>query len=197
MMVATLNPLKVRAELRPKIDLFHWECADALAERFLGPRVAMQHSAFDHSAIERLLAPITATVECISGLVRGFDARMAAIESGQARLARDVESVASGDIGPGRAKHIAKIVKAIAQSRAAGLTGKAIIKGTIRSETTAIYERLKAAADGFSGSWKTLPMGKYNNVLIHLDRMSRTEFRRQKAFDADMQVTMFEDETRQ
>lgn len=164
MWLATIEPSRVREDIRPKLIAYQKECARVLRDHFFG----RQQTVDIHSIVEEVgKAIVPAVAEALATVMRAE--RETAIQE-------------RTTIGRSGAATINRTLRAIA--RLVGGDDKA----AYRSALSAAHMDLRSALQ-FSGTgrgWSNLPLSKWPDARAELERMSRTATRTAKTRQLDL-----------
>lgn len=193
MWLATIQPSRVRPEIRPKLERYQKECARVLRDHFFGPRTVAQSISISPEA---LTAAITEGVKAamasvmpivmarIDDLLSEFDARLQRVEQGVPQLSTD------GSIGQRTARAIVlHKLTAIAEMRTGDMehgrpymSARAKADGELRSHL---------GWSGLGRTWAAFPASRLGEAAVKLREMERRAKEEEKALAKRAQAKLF------
>lgn len=157
--LATIHPSKVKPAVREKLIAYRRECADVLADHFLGKRGAAHTEPAAPALTPEAVAQIVALA--IGTTLATIMDRIAAMERGQT----------GGVVGPAIARMICASLQETAKILFQCKQGK-----SAASLRTRIENRLRGSVSwaGTGRSWERLPLAQHGNVLAELSVLRET-----------------------
>lgn len=191
MWLATIQPSRVRPEIRPKLEAYQRECARVLRDHFFGPRAAGPLSL----SPEALTAAITegvkaAMASAIPVIMARIDERLSEFDTRLQRLEGASTLSSDGSIGQRTARAIIlHKLTTIAEIRT----------GDMQHGRAYMSARAKADAElrghvGWAGpgrSWAALPVARLGDAVVRLREMERRAKEEEAALAKRAQAKLF------
>lgn len=168
--LATIHPSKVRPEVREKLVAYKRECADVLAEHFLGSRRSSP------------VAPVAPDAQALAAAVAALapvlmQAMLPAVES-TVRAVLAERAIDNGLIGTSRAnRQILATLRDIADHLTGAEHGSREWKAAHRGATNDLRDGCNIP---HRGAWASLPVRHFGDIVARLDIMLRAAERNSK-----------------
>lgn len=181
MWLATIEPSRVRPEIRSKLERYQVECARVLRDHFFGGGAHL-------ASVGKVVGAIAQLVDMQREIVGTMRQHTDTIVS----LANRIDSLETGGgiISPQQYETIRATVARVARGRVAAGHAK-----SQRSASSAVYAELSGAI-GWAGTgrkWRLLPAGKYAEAMATLARMQGYVEGAIEAQALARQVTLFQE----